>query len=374
MRPLRALAAVSVVLLACGANGGADASASRSADELAVQREMQSDGGAGGMGDVVGFAVLRSGDVVVGDAANAQLVRIDTTGRNVSRAGRRGASTGEYSRLQWVGVCGTAVVAHDIALSRLTQLDDTLGVSGTRTIPKSFDSRDVAGCLADGRTLILNDSFPRPAAGVQRHPLALVAFDARTGRADTLRRFRGNEVNYVRHLGTSIAVPLGARTHIAVAGATVLVAESDADSLWRYDGVRWKAVALEGVPGPQRPNAAVAERARQALLWAPRTTADKAFAPALLAETSTAGQAPRIDALVAADDGTAWIGWTPAPNGMRNWVQYDANGKRTASAQFPWSFDARIVRGARWWGVERDSIGVESVVRYRVGAAADGAH
>lgn len=357
-------AIVAMGLLACGANAVGD---SRTSDERTPVLEMRADGGEGGMGDVVGLGLLADGSVVVGDAANAQLVRIADNGALVSRVGRRGAAMGEYSRLQWIGTCGaTAMVVHDIALSRLSSLNEQLAVLTTKTIPKAFDSRDVAGCLSDGRVVILNDSFPRPPAGVLRRPLAIVAFDTKTNKADTLRRFRGNDMNNVRHLGTSIAVPLGARTFVSLAGARVFVVESDRDSLWRYDGGAWKAVAMPGIPAAQSPTPLDDQRARQVLSWAPRTAQDRAFVPNLLAETKTAAVAPRIDGIIGADDGTAWVGLKPNARGQRDWIAYDANGKRVASTQFVWTFEPRLVLGERWFGVQRDSIGVEIVVRYRL--------
>ncbi|MEP6779282.1 MAG: hypothetical protein ABJC26_05275, partial [Gemmatimonadaceae bacterium] len=223
-----------------------------------------------------------------------------------------------------------------------------------------------AGCLPDGRVLILNDSSKDKTAGVQRKPMALVAFDAKNGRADTLHRFRGTELNYVRHLGTFIAVPLGAKTLVSLAANRLFVAESNLDSLWRFENGKWSSVALEGIPTAKPPLAVDDQRARQALAWAPRTLQDREFAPGLLAETSTAVMAPRIDALIGADNGNAWIGLKPAANGQRDWIEYNAQGKRVASTRFVWTFDPRLIRGANWWGVERDSIGVETVVRYRV--------
>ena len=131
-------------------------------DERPAVLDMQSDGGAGGMGDVVGFALLPDSSMLVGDADDAQLVRIASNGALVARVGKRGASIGEFSRLQWVGPCGNITAVHDIALSRLSLYNESFGAPVTKTIPKAFDSRDVAGCLGDGRVIILNDSFPRP--------------------------------------------------------------------------------------------------------------------------------------------------------------------------------------------------------------------
>lgn len=321
------------------------------------------------MQDVVGLAVRADSSVIVGDAANAQIVHIAADGHVIARVGRKGSLVGEYQRLQWVGMCDDSLLyVHDIALSRLSLLGDKLQAANTRTIPKSFDSRDIAGCLPPTQMLIMNDSTPYSVVGVFRRPLSLVRFDARSGRADTLRKFAGVQVNFVRRLGTAIAVPMGARTHVALHGAQVLVAESDRDSLWRYDGKTWRGVVLENLPVAQASTAADDKRARLALGWAPRTPQDRAFAPALLAETQTARVAPRIDGLVASSDGTVWVALKPDVNAQREWINYDPNGKQTARTHFSWSFEPREVRGATWWGVERDSIGVETVVRYRVGS------
>ena len=368
------LGAIALILIACGANSLENGAAP---DQRSAVLEMRSDGRDGGMGDIVGLGLLIDSSaaagaqadtaVIVGDAANAQIVRIGKNGKLTLRVGRKGAALGEYVRLQWAGTCaGEGIVVHDIALSRLSTLDTTLTAVRSRTIPKIFDSRDIAGCLANGRMLILNDSSTNKNNGVRRRPLSLVAFDMRTNRADTLRQFLGTEINYVKHLGTSIAVPLGARTHVSIEGSRLFAVESNLDSLWRYENNSWRSVHLEGIPTAKPPSAVDNQRARQALAWAPRTQEDRAFAPELLGETATATLAPRIDGLVAADDGTAWIGLKPNNNGQRDWVAYSGDGKRIASTHFTWTFEPRLVHGATWWGVERDSIGVETVVRYRV--------
>lgn len=359
-----ALSAAALVLLACGARVAENASTVQMSDPVL---EMKSDGGDGGMQDVVGLGLRSDSSIVVGDAAGAQLVRIDAAGTSVTRAGRKGSLVGEYQRLQWVGVCEDSVLlVHDIALSRISTLGENLQTVSTKTVPKAFDSRDVAGCLPGSRVLILNDSITNRGYGVYRRPMTLVGFNWRTGRADSIRKFQGNQINYVKRLGTSIGVPMGARTHVSTVGNKIFVAESNLDTLWKFDGSTWTAVKLQDVPAARAPAAIDDKRARLALGWAPRTVQDRAFAPELLAETPTAKLAPRIDALVASDDGTAWIGLKPNADGQRDWIAYNANGERSGSTHFSWTFEPRVVRGATWWGIERDSIGVESVVRYRV--------
>lgn len=357
------ISAAALALLACGARAVDDVSTIKVSEPVL---EMKSDGGDGGMQDVVGLGIRADSSVVVGDAASAQVVHIAAAGSTVSRVGRRGSLVGEYQRLQWVGVCEDSVLlVHDIALSRVSTLGDKMQTVATRTVPKAFDSRDIAGCLSGSRVLILNDSSAYKAYGVYRRPMSLVGFNWRTGRADTIRKFQGNQINYVRRLGTAIAVPMGARTHVSTAANQIFVAESDQDSLWQFDG-RWHAVKLQNIPSARAPLAVDDQRARLALGWAPRTVQDRAFAPELLAETPTAKMGPRIDALIASDDGTAWVGLKPNTNGQRDWIAFNAKGEPTASTHFGWTFEPRVVRGATWWGVERDSIGVESVVRYRV--------
>lgn len=360
-----AVGAVAILLLACGARA-ADTSSSTTPQSDAVL-EMRANGGAEGMQDVVGLALRNDRSVVVGDAAAAQIVHIDSAGTVLARAGRKGSLNGEYQRLQWTGFCDDSVtLVHDIALSRLSVVDAKMQPTSTRTIPKAFDSRDVGGCLANSRVLILNDSTQYKVFGVFRRPLSLVAFNWKTGRADTLRKFGGTEINFVRRLGAWINVPMGARTHVSTVANSILVAESDLDSLWRFDGTAWSAIALQKLPAAPATTAADDKRARLALGWAPRTESDRAFAPQLLAETRTAKTGPRIDGLIASDDGTAWVALKPDADGQREWIAYNVKGEPTGNAKFVWSFEPRAVRGSSWWGIERDSIGVENVVRYRV--------
>ncbi|MEO8000085.1 MAG: hypothetical protein ABI852_21720 [Gemmatimonadaceae bacterium] len=358
--------AIALTLLACGANA-VDVASTIPQEEAVL--EMRADGGAEGMQDVVGLALRADSSVVVGDAAAAQVVQINSAGTVVVRAGRKGSLSGEYQRLQWVGLCDDSVtLVHDIALSRLSVVGDKMQPLSSRTIPKAFDSRDVNGCLPNSRVLILNDSLSYKVNGVFRRPLSLVAFNWKTGKADTLRKFAGPQINFVRKLGTAIAVPMGTRTHVSTIANSILVAESDQDSLWRYDGSAWRSIALQKLPTAQATTAIDDQRARLALSWAPRTAQDRAFAPQLLAETQTAKTGPRIDGLVGSDDGTAWVALKPNADGKREWIGYNAQGQPTGSAKFVWTFEPRAIRGATWWGIERDSIGVESVVRYRVNA------
>ncbi|MEP6833516.1 MAG: hypothetical protein ABJB74_08985 [Gemmatimonas sp.] len=360
------ISAAALLLLACGASAVDHVASIKVAEPVL---EMKADGGEGGMQDVVGLGLRGDSSVIVGDAANAQIVHIGATGTPVNRAGRKGSLVGEYQRLQWVGVCEDSVLlVHDIALSRVSTLGDHMQTLASRTVPKALDSRDIAGCLTGSRVLVLNDSLVNKVYGVFRRPMSLVGFNWRTGKADTIRKFEGNQINFVRRLGTSIAVPMGARTHVSTAANQIFVAESDLDSLWRFDG-SWHAIKLQNIPIARAPLPIDDQRARLALAWAPRTVQDRAFAPELLAETPTAKIAPRIDALVASDDGIAWIGLKPNANGQRDWIAYNARGEETGSTHFSWTFEPRVVRGATWWGIERDSIGVESVVRYRVDRA-----
>lgn len=363
MKP-RPFSAIAVVLLACGAHA-VDTPPTIPQSEAVL--EMRADGGAEGMQDVVGLALRPDSSVVVGDAGAAQIVHISAAGAVVTRAGRKGSLNGEYQRLQWVGFCDDSItLVHDIALSRLSVVNAAMQPQSARTIPKAFDSRDINGCLTNSRVLIMNDSNQYKVNGVFRRPLSLVAFNWKTGKADTLRKFGGTQINFVRKLGTAIDVPMGARTHVSTVANSILVAESDMDSLWRYDGAKWQAIALQKLPAPPQTTAVDDKRARLALGWAPRTAQDKAFAPALLAETQTAKTGPRIDGLIASDDGTAWVALKANADGQREWIGYAPDGHPTASAHFIWTFEPRAVRGSTWWGIERDSIGVENVVRYRV--------
>ncbi|MGV3710325.1 MAG: hypothetical protein ACO1Q7_15945 [Gemmatimonas sp.] len=364
MRKRNAVSVTMLLLLACGA-GAVESKRSVPLGDPVL--EMKSAGGDAGMQNVVGLGVGRDGAVIVGDAAAAQVVRVSVDGNTVSREGRRGSLAGEYQRLQWVGFCDDSVLlVHDIALARLSTLGDDMKPVANRSVPKAFDSRDVNGCLAGSRVLVLNDSSRAVAYGMYRRPMTLVGFNWRTGKADSIRQFRGNEINYMRQFGTSILVPMGARTLVSTVGANIVVAESDLDSLWRYDGSTWRSVRLKDVPAARAPSAMDDQRARLLLGWAPVTVQDRAFAPELLAATPTAKLGPRIEGLVASDDGTAWVGLRADAKGVREWVGYNERGEPKAATHFHWTFEPRVVRGATWWGIERDSIGVESVVRYRV--------
>ena len=210
---------IALLLLACGATGGRTVPAVPFVEPVL---EMRANGGAGGMQDIVGLGVHKDGTIVAGDAGNAQVLRFNADGTLAARAGGRGSTAGEYQRLQWVGICDDSILlVHDIGLSRLSELGEGMHMTSMRSVPKAFDSRDVAGCLPDSRVLILNDSLVYRVVGVFRRPLSLVSFNWRTGHADTLRKFAGPQVNYVRRLGTAIAVPLGERTQVSVSGTRI---------------------------------------------------------------------------------------------------------------------------------------------------------
>ena len=78
------ISAVALAVLACGARAVDNVSALEISEPVL---EMKSDGGDGGMQDVVGLGLRADSSVIVGDAAGAQIVHISVTGSAVSPPG-----------------------------------------------------------------------------------------------------------------------------------------------------------------------------------------------------------------------------------------------------------------------------------------------
>ena len=79
---------------------------------------------------------------------------------------------------------------------------------------------------------------------------------------------------------------------------------------------------------------------------------------------------PAVRGTMQGSDGTLWLRrWDPVETGageMYEWWLLDADGTPLARAQTPTGLSIRLIDGDAVWGVERDDLGVEYIVRYRL--------
>lgn len=80
---------------------------------------------------------------------------------------------------------------------------------------------------------------------------------------------------------------------------------------------------------------------------------------------------PAVSNVIAADDGTIWLRrFDPvevaAGEPMWEWWILDSGGSPLARALTPVDLDVRLINGDMIWGVERDELDVEYIVRYRL--------
>ena len=80
---------------------------------------------------------------------------------------------------------------------------------------------------------------------------------------------------------------------------------------------------------------------------------------------------PAVRGVMQAEDGTIWLRrYDPVESEtgeqMNEWWVLDADGAPLARALTPVGLSMRVINGDTVWGVERDELGVEYIVRYRL--------
>jgi len=75
---------------------------------------------------------------------------------------------------------------------------------------------------------------------------------------------------------------------------------------------------------------------------------------------------PPVHTLVAADDGSIWLGGFSREGQAREWKILDASGSPRGRVLAPAGLRIMVVRGDQVWGVEMDELDVSYIVRYQV--------
>ena len=372
----------------CGDRTGAGAATDPSNRTAALLPELRIDGWTEELVPIAALAVSSDGVIAFTQAQDGQVRFYAASGKPLGRLGRRGEGPGEFLnpyRLGWVA--------------------DTLWVYDGRQRRISFvtPERTVARTLGN----IPGAALPRPedAGRVPEFPFAFVSgiapdgsFLASMGFAvnqPVPEEYRGRSVvglldqgGTVQEIlsilpeeeggslttpeGGSASVPFGNRPQVAFsprgemvafamasldgpdAGTFLLTAISPAgDSIFsrRYE------LLLEPIP------ASVSDSARTALIDRLQRVGPSFVAAAR--DAFIPGHYPPLEGLVIGMDGTLWVQKRPMAAGVP-YLATEPNGEVIGALVLPGRSRIAAAQRDRIWVIERDSLNVESVVRYAV--------
>jgi hypothetical protein len=377
-----------VLLAACergsGASGEALSRTERPAGHADAPAEwMLSAGPAVSMGEegdgalflVTSAVRTQDGGVVVANAGTGEMRWFDASGQPVRSAGRRGTGPGEFQHITWVGVLpGDSVAAWDPVLRRLSIFDTggrfgrTLGIDAAKgPLPA------VIGQLGPRALLLSSRIAVEPAANVRtwRDSVVLLRVALDNGAIDTLGRYPGMQWHAVARPGAGRvqAVPLGTNTIAAVADTLFYVGTGEGYALTAYG---LNATPRAVVRKPYQPVRLTGED-RDAFLAAvvhvggsardrderARTLADAPFPEAL----------PPYTSALADPAGNLWVREPQRPSSRperSQWSVFDPAGRWMATVRGPGRFKAFQV-GTDWiLGTQSDSADVERVLIYRL--------
>lgn len=313
----------------------------------------------------------------------------DATGRRVAAVGRRGGGPGEFRHLGAMTWLGDTLVVDDQRQRRATYIDANGNVLGTFRLPAPFVETPAGSGASDSlfHFFITHAASPTGALlGIARvsvrgvrtrvMPTALVLL-SRDGVARTIATppQYADERWTITINGLSNRVPFAFQPQIVFAADGSRFAFMTADQGSREstysvevfdaggDTVFARRYPFRGIPIP----ASAADSAIRAM--APRPELREAGSNPARFQAAARQRMPAVYApveqLLLALDGTTWI-TQGAAGAEREVVILDALGTPTASVLLPPRTRVQQATATHVWVTESDSLGLTSVVRYRI--------
>ncbi len=386
---------IAVILVTACAEGGEESSPlPTSLPELRLSEELRIDGHKADLVGIGAVAPHSSGNVAFVQEQDGAVLVMDATGREVDRLGRKGEDPGEFESLRAVGWFGDTLWVWDPRLRRVTLTEVSGGPFRPQTVPVStaelsvevpalaeyareFLVSSVEGILRDGSLhLVLRSRrggpVPTPFDTLATHVRALpegritgVVAQYRDPPLDVMIR-SPDEVHAV-----GVRWPLSSAFGVAPGGRRLVVAQPVLRespewtlSVSSYD---LEGGTVTGAELPLRaeeiPRAEAREAVDRMIEAAERVSAD--LARRVQQEARPASIHPPLARVLVGDDGWVLVGLSAragdhagrhlllGPSGeFTGWVSFDGGAPRALDA------------GRRVWVVERDEVGIQSLIRY----------
>lgn len=360
-----------------------------SVPELRLASELRIDGASAGLTRIGTVAVAGDGSIAVSQPETSSVVVFDTKGVRIGRFGHRGGGVGDFRSVAGFGWMGDALWVYDLVQERLVY--GTLPARIVRTAPLSRDAVPEPSRA---------EALPAAFSGIL--PLALYADGsiyassivsgerAEPPVSATVRRYvRINPAGQVSRIVAEVSEALYVRRETAVGRsgsrvpflrgelhdvspdggyAATVKKHIEGEHGGRFDvilqeplgdTVYARAYPFEGVPIPPALADSVIE-ARAARMGS------RAMARLFREEAPVPVVYPPVTSVVAGNDGTVWVGLR-ATEGKRNHLVLDPRGAPLGVAKMSESSRVMAADREHVWVVERDTSGVESLMRYRTG-------
>lgn len=323
---------------------------------------------------------LGDGRLALLNAGTQEVLLFTPDGRLQSRFGGPGEGPGEFSRALFLATLpGDSILVTDLTLPQRSVVftsDGAVARTFTLEVPESGEWYASPLGITDDRYLITAQLVvpvvPGATAGLRQIPLVLLIYDL-SGRliSEVSRPPFRHEYWLVEERGAMrfLTPPYFSRSLAAGGGPGIALAdEMSAKALWLApDGALRDTVRLPEDASPLA--SAVVERALRS--WADAAGSDEARERRrrALADLPVPATSPMVADIEFGSDGRLWIARaTPTGDRDATWWVYDGNAL-LGSVQLPTDVEIREFGPRHVLGVQRDSLGVETVVRLELGVS-----
>jgi hypothetical protein len=364
---------VCLVLVACGSGDSRTESAQTESPQAGVSEALRLDGNAENLEEVNSLAISNDGEVALVQPASATLLVFGSDGTRQWSAGRSGRGPGEFVRPTIVGWRGDTLWASDPSLKRLTFFHDGELVRTSIVSPVSVRRGDGSAqalfypmAVQSGDTLV--GKILQPGGGYE---VVRVADGQQVDLIVTVPPAPSREGVQLASGGVGyLHVPYEEpRSYLAISPSGENVAIADVDS--SATSGHALRIRVYGPRGLQRfdttlhtPAVPISQRHVDSAVSA--TTSDPTKRE--LIRKLIPRFHPPILGFIISDQGDVWIG-TEVGAADVEWLKLDGDGRVVLRANLPRNTVPRLADDEQLWVVERDSLGVESVVQLKVSQA-----
>lgn len=316
--------------------------------------------------NVAGVRWIGSGELVVADGGSNELRLFTPDGRLRKVLGGRGDGPGEFRELSATGPGPDGTLwAFDFALRRVTWLSASGELVRVSPLPAEPPVLHAVGAL-DDRRLVLRQLWGTPSGprtlGLARDPAAWVTVDPDGLTLDTLFLAPGRLVAVTQEGGRAVMnTPLFTRTAEGTArGERIVIGTQDGLRFdeWTADGAWTTSIRL---PEPDLAvDAEALERALERRLE-DVTRGERARLETALRALPRPERRPAHGRLLLDSTGALWIEHWDASG---RWWIVDPEGRWLGELELPAGLQLSDANADAVVGVQRDGLGVESVVVY----------
>lgn len=294
----------------------------------------------------------------------ARLVRLDSTGRKVAEAARRGKGPGEWQYAIWAGPDQSGAGVVDVASFRFLRLSPTLAPVEDLRIPELVRGGAVVGRLWDGSLISLLDPPTIPGIGAQVNKTAVLHWIPGSMLVDTVATLSGTEVYIDPAEHMIVRVPGGRVDWAAVRDSVVVAGNGGDDTVLVKAGrraARW--VQLVGLPTQSRLSAARVKTFVDEQVSAVPDVDERRSMQRTYAKLSRPKLSPRFERLVVDAKGRIWCA-VGGEADHRVWLAFTLSGALVDSIRLPVRTRPWLIDDNQIVASEVDEDGLHHLARY----------